>query len=107
MTAHLRHRLARHGRRRLTVLGVPPTVLVLVRRARWSCCSGRSLPGLFTSQDPVNGVPADKLLGPSAAHWFGTDHLGRDLFSRVVHGTASSVASALVAVDDRRRRRRR
>ncbi|MGW9112485.1 ABC transporter permease [Microbacterium sp. NPDC055683] len=55
-------------------------------------------PALFAPQDPVNGVPADKLLAPSAAHWFGTDHLGRDVFSRVVHGTASSVSSALVAV---------
>jgi peptide/nickel transport system permease protein len=55
-------------------------------------------PGLFTAQDPVNGVPADLFHAPSAAHWFGTDHLGRDEFSRVVHGTASSVSSALVAV---------
>ncbi len=55
-------------------------------------------PGLFTGQDPVNGVPADLFQPPSAAHWFGTDQLGRDVFSRVVHGTASSVTSALVAV---------
>uniref|UniRef100_UPI003101911D ABC transporter permease n=1 Tax=Neorhizobium sp. EC2-8 TaxID=3129230 RepID=UPI003101911D len=55
-------------------------------------------PGLFTSQSPVAGVPADKLLGPSLAHWFGTDHLGRDVYTRVVYGTASSVSSALVAV---------
>jgi peptide/nickel transport system permease protein len=55
-------------------------------------------PGLFAGQDPVNGVPADLFQPPSAAHWFGTDHLGRDEFSRVVHGTASSVSSALVAV---------
>jgi peptide/nickel transport system permease protein len=55
-------------------------------------------PGLFTGHDPASGVPADKLLGPSAAHWFGTDHLGRDLYARVVYGTASSVASALLAV---------
>jgi peptide/nickel transport system permease protein len=46
----------------------------------------------------VNGVPADLFRAPSAAHWFGTDHLGRDVYSRVVHGTASSVTSALVAV---------
>jgi peptide/nickel transport system permease protein len=55
-------------------------------------------PGLFTSHDPVDGVPADLFQGPSPQHWFGTDHLGRDLFARVVHGTASSVSSALVAV---------
>lgn len=55
-------------------------------------------PGLFTSFDPAIGVPADKLQPPSAAHWFGTDHLGRDLLARVIHGTASSVTSALIAV---------
>jgi len=55
-------------------------------------------PGWFTSFDPANGVPANKLLGPSAQHWLGTDHLGRDLYTRIVYGTASSVASALIAV---------
>lgn len=27
-----------------------------------------------------------KLEGPSAQHWFGTDHLGRDIFIRILHG---------------------
>jgi peptide/nickel transport system permease protein len=56
------------------------------------------LPGLFTGHNPAIGVPADKLLGPSFSHWFGTDHLGRDVYTRVVYGTASSVSSALIAV---------
>lgn len=76
---------------------IPPVVVlsfvVVAIVLSWSL-----VPGLFTSQNPDFGVPADKFLSPSAAHWFGTDHLGRDLFSRVVHGTASSVTSALVAV---------
>ena len=32
-------------------------------------------------------VPADRLVGPSADHFFGTDQLGRDVFSRVVVGS--------------------
>ncbi|MFI9489805.1 ABC transporter permease [Promicromonospora sp. NPDC052451] len=55
-------------------------------------------PGLFTGHDPVTGVPADKLLAPGAGHWFGTDHLGRDLFARTVHGTSLSVRAALLAI---------
>lgn len=55
-------------------------------------------PGLFTSYSPVIGVPAQKLLGPSLQHWFGTDHIGRDVYARVVYGTSSSVTSALIAV---------
>jgi peptide/nickel transport system permease protein len=82
---------------RLAALRMPPTVAlsfaVIALVIAWSLA-----PGLFTSQDPVFGVPAHKLLAPSAAHWFGTDHLGRDLYTRVVYGTASSVTSALIAV---------
>ncbi|QFZ21076.1 ABC transporter permease [Saccharothrix syringae] len=78
------------GRVRPSVVG---SFAVLVLVLAWSVA-----PGLFTGHDPANGVPADKFLAPGTAHWFGTDHLGRDLFARVVHGTASSVTGALIAV---------
>ncbi len=56
------------------------------------------IPGVFAPGDPLTGVPADKLLPPNAAHWFGTDTLGRDLFGRVVHGAVHSLSGALIAV---------
>ena len=37
-----------------------------------------------------------KLQPPSAAHWFGTDSLGRDIFARVVHGARYSLLVGLV-----------
>ncbi|ALM86870.1 peptide ABC transporter permease [Bordetella sp. N] len=55
-------------------------------------------PEWFTSQSPYIGKTAQKLLPPSAAHWFGTDHLGRDVYARVVYGAWSSVTSAFIAV---------
>lgn len=45
---------------------------------------------------------SERLLGPSAAHWFGTDEYGRDLFARVIHGARYSlfigVATSLIAL---------
>lgn len=55
-------------------------------------------PSLLASGNPLTGEPADHLKAPSPAHLFGTDHLGRDVFTRVVHGTSLSLRSALVAV---------
>ncbi|WUI93326.1 ABC transporter permease [Nocardia puris] len=62
------------------------------------------VPSVFASGDPLTGVPAEKFQSPSAQHWFGTDNLGRDLYTRVVHAaglsltaTVSAVAIALVA----------
>ncbi|WP_405945488.1 ABC transporter permease [Streptomyces prunicolor] len=55
-------------------------------------------PGLFTSRDPLAGVPSQNFRGPSGAHWFGTDELGRDVFSRVVHGAQLSLKATLIAV---------
>ncbi len=41
---------------------------------------------------PTDGfVAADAREGPSAKHWFGTDELGRDIYSRVVHGARFSL----------------
>ena len=35
---------------------------------------------------------------PNAAHWFGTDDLGRDVLSRVIFGTQASLAAGLISV---------
>jgi peptide/nickel transport system permease protein len=76
---------------------VPPSVLlslaVVVIVVLWSVA-----PDLFTSYSAVTANPAAKFEAPSALHWFGTDDLGRDEFARVVHGSGSSVGTALVAV---------
>ncbi|MGH1453888.1 MAG: ABC transporter permease [Paracoccaceae bacterium] len=41
---------------------------------------------------------AEKLQGPSWAHWLGTDHFGRDILSMIMLGARTSIAVALVAV---------
>jgi peptide/nickel transport system permease protein len=53
--------------------------------------------GLVT-HDPVAQAPADRLTGPSAAHWLGTDQFGRDVLSRTLVGIATSLRVVVVAV---------
>jgi peptide/nickel transport system permease protein len=48
--------------------------------------------------DPVAQHPLDRLLGPSGTYWFGTDQFGRDIFSRCLDGTRSSLQVAVIAV---------
>lgn len=48
-------------------------------------------PWLFTV-DPTAINTLERLAPPSAEHWFGTDALGRDLYSRVVYGSRVSIA---------------
>ena len=45
---------------------------------------------------PTDQVLADRLMAPGAAHWFGTDELGRDILSRVVHGSQITVRIVLM-----------
>jgi len=46
---------------------------------------------LIARQSPYAVDVAHRLQAPSKAHWFGTDSLGRDLFSRVVYGARISM----------------
>lgn len=48
--------------------------------------------------DPTAIDLSVKLLPPSAAHWFGTDALGRDLFAQVLHGARISLLIGLGVV---------
>lgn len=48
--------------------------------------------------DPNLANMDDAFLPPSAEHWFGTDQLGRDIFSRVLDGTKISLSVGLAAV---------
>lgn len=69
------------------------SVVILVIVVLWAL-----IPDIFTSYDPIVGVPSDHLQSPNAQHWFGTDATGRDLFSRTVYGARESLLAALIAV---------
>ncbi|MGW4367203.1 ABC transporter permease [Nocardia takedensis] len=56
------------------------------------------IPGAFTWKDPYLPDTSVILIGPSADHPFGTDRLGRDIYSRTVHGTVITLTATLLAV---------
>ncbi len=53
---------------------------------------------LLTSFDPLETSPRDRLQPPSLTHPFGTDELGRDLWSRVLYGGRLSLSAGFIAV---------
>ncbi|MEV6561636.1 ABC transporter permease [Nocardia sp. NPDC051756] len=55
-------------------------------------------PAVLAGDDPLAADPLAAQLSPSAQHWFGTDHLGRDVFTRVVHGARYSLLIGVTAV---------
>ncbi|MEO8305381.1 MAG: ABC transporter permease [Betaproteobacteria bacterium] len=48
--------------------------------------------------DPDRLDVMNRFAAPSLAHWLGTDHLGRDLYSRLVHGTTVAMSVALSSI---------
>jgi peptide/nickel transport system permease protein len=52
---------------------------------------------LIAPFDPTETHPRDKLQGPSADYWMGTDDLGRDVFSRIVYGARTSLFAGVTA----------
>jgi peptide/nickel transport system permease protein len=86
----LRRALYRFVQNRLSVVGLG-LILALVVVA---------LTGPFWVPYPADATgaihAADRFLGPQAAHVFGTDELGRDIFSRVVLATRLALASGLI-----------
>jgi len=81
--------LERFRQNRLAVAGFLFIVLLalLALFAPWLC-----------PHDPLAQNLVERLHGPSAAHWLGTDDLGRDVFSRLLLGTRVSLSVGFVAV---------
>ncbi|SDF50125.1 MULTISPECIES: ABC transporter permease [Thalassobaculum] len=53
---------------------------------------------VISPYDPNAQDLAVRLMGPSAEHWLGTDQYGRDLLSRVIHGTQISLMVGIVSI---------
>ena len=53
--------------------------------------------GVLQTEDPIATDAAHTLAPPSADHWLGTDHLGRDIYSRIVHGARVSLIVGLAS----------
>jgi peptide/nickel transport system permease protein len=88
-TLHLKEpsvqpRLRRFIRRNPTMIGGMALFVLMVIVAVGAPYWGTS--------DPLELNPIDRLLSPSTLHWFGTDMLGRDLYSRTLYGSRVSLA---------------
>ena len=80
---------ARLFRRRLVLAGaiVLAVIVLLALFAPW-----------LAPYDPMALKVLDRLQSPRAAHWFGTDELGRDVFSRVIFGARYSLLIGALVV---------
>ena len=76
------------GPRRRRLLGVGEVLAVLFALF---LLAATVVPGLVSTVDPNAIDPRAAFSPPTTAHWFGTDESGRDVYSRVVHGTATSL----------------
>jgi peptide/nickel transport system permease protein len=65
-------------------------VLFVVASAFW--------PGLFTSDGPYDTHPQSAMLSPSLHHLFGTDNYGRDQWTRMLYGSATTIKATLLAL---------
>lgn len=68
-------------------LGIVIALLIAAALAPW-----------IAPYDPLAQSLGNRLKPPSAAHWFGTDSLGRDILSRILWGTRITLAIVLLVV---------
>jgi peptide/nickel transport system permease protein len=81
----------------LRALGQSPVaVIALAILALWAAIA--LLAPLLAPYPPLKQDVMQRLAPPSAAHWFGTDPLGRDVFSRVLYGSRLSLPVGVAAV---------
>lgn len=85
----LKTRLLRAARHRNLVAGVVILTFFVVIT---------TIGPLLTPYEPNQIAPAARLRPPSAEHYLGTDHLGRDIFTRLLYGARYSIAIAVGAI---------
>lgn len=64
----------------------------------WLGAEGYTATPLLARYDPLEQFSGAVLMGPSWEHWLGTDRLGRDLWSRLVHGARIILVLAPLSV---------
>jgi peptide/nickel transport system permease protein len=88
--------LGRHQRAATrSVFRRPLTIVGLVIIVFWALAA--LLAPWVTEYGPLE-QSTDLYASPSAAHWFGTDELGRDVFSRIIHGSRITLPLAVMLV---------
>ncbi|MEY4267533.1 MAG: hypothetical protein RIS90_2068 [Pseudomonadota bacterium] len=83
----IRSRAADFIRRNPTIV-VGATLLVLITLA--------ALLAPYIARDPIAFEPINRLRGPSAEFWLGTDSLGRDVYARMIYGARISLLVGLL-----------
>ncbi|SEU22097.1 ABC transporter permease [Nonomuraea wenchangensis] len=78
-------------------LRIPPVAVLLPVAFLALLGVAVAAPGLLTAADPLAADPLAALAPPGGAHWLGTDHLGRDVLARVVHGARHSISIGVAA----------
>ena len=86
----LKPALSERARTRLRGLRRHPTILVGLVLLGLMLLIAIASP-LFAFHDPIRLNPTARLKPPSWEHWFGTDQLGRDVYSRVIYGSRISL----------------
>ncbi len=61
-------------------------------------CAAAALAPWISPHDPDAINVMNRFAAPSLTHWLGTDHLGRDLLSRLMHGATVAMAVAIAAI---------
>jgi peptide/nickel transport system permease protein len=89
-----RERIA--NRRLRALVRNPMAMLGLVIIMFWAAAA--LLAPVIGIRDPLQQKIGDRLKPPSAQYWFGTDELGRDVFSRVIYGARISLPIGFVVI---------
>ncbi len=76
-------------RNRLAVIGLIISIIVVITAL---------FAPVIAPYDPIAINLPERLSPPSTEHWMGTDHLGRDVFSRVVYGARISLEVGFVSI---------